>query len=326
MLKLFYRFQHLATLRPAATTTTIRIGIVANDNVVADQFCTTILGHALFEDKWDSLPLKGMVSPLLRSWYAQNEQRTLVPQSSRLSGEDGTSLELVRLDNFQDRSISINALLLLLPTNLSEVTECSLRDAIRDAPVDIPLNVLCVVDGSDVNQHMENYDESNDNVALRAATALHKVAVSGGGGGSENKQLYSIRFGRIDQDQQAWRSLFLAQHSVLYPTARLRGKAFTQACGIIFAACNRRGTWDWNIFERVVFGGNTLTSTGKKELEYLHGHPESVKDVCDWFTRLIHSGKASLVWVALRNFGFNGALEKKRMTHHKSQIPTRLVK
>ena len=41
--------------------------------------------------------------------------------------------------------------------------------------------------------------------------------------------------------------------------------------------------------------------------------PASVQDVIAWYDRMIASGNAALVWIVLRNFGFDGRLRKKRI-------------
>ena len=54
--------------------------------------------------------------------------------------------------------------------------------------------------------------------------------------------------------------------------------------------------------------------------------PASVQDVIAWYDRMIASGNAALVWIVLRNFGFDGRLRKRRIKHYKPQIHERLVK
>ena len=324
--------QHIATKiatrrSPSNTLRSVRIGIISSNENIVQTFAQNILTHAYFDTLEALSPtLQKIVQPLLHQWYSQsNGRRILIPNSEHLSGESGT-LELILLDNSQDRSIQINAALLLLPTTLESTTELMLKDVLHEMPTDVPLNVLCIIGQNDINNNVHDQDSpithyDQDDIAIKAAAAIYNINTE-----TTDLDLYSIRFGRVDQGEQAWRSLFLAQHSVLYPSGRLKGARFTQACGIIYASCCKNGIFDWSTFARVVFGENNLTDVGKKELMYSTGQPESVKDVVHWFERLTQSGKASLVWVALRNFGFDGNLVKGRVKHYKSQIPTRLVK
>ena len=67
-------------------------------------------------------------------------------------------------------------------------------------------------------------------------------------------------------------------------------------------------------------------STRTEEKAVVLTSPQKVLDVVAWFDRIVLSGNSSLVWMILRNFGFNGMLVKKKQLFHKSQIPPRLVK
>ena len=323
-------------------------------------------------------------------------------------------MELVHMTTNNLSNVPVNAALLLISTTLKEMSMPTFRNKIAREVDKIQqrsaiVNIMCVLEEDDIEQQMKHTTPSTTTgTAAEAARNLQRITTTINNKHKTNA-IYSYKFGTLNtSSKHAYQSLYLTQQSCLYPTHRLVGQKYFQACGIIWTSCSKNGHWDWAIFERVVFGTASMTDAkkfalmypnetshgdsngvkkeskeeqafhqlhsiacAKKELTYIdpstgyhvltsvaherrgkccgnvcrhcpfnHANvppehraeqekslsPASVQDVIAWYDRMIASGNAALVWIVLRNFGFDGRLRKKRIKHYKPQIPERLVK
>jgi len=300
------------------TNTLVRIGIYTDIPSDFNTFCQNVILQATLrnsfvgEDFKIPQPFKNILSSLLLNYYT-TDYITRVPNADIMTGEF-CNLELInkskeqldktnttnKTEDQDNVDVPINAALLLVPANINgnanntKTNKMKMNEwqqnatsILQNVPPMIPINILLKIQPKDITK-------DKIQAITKEVLDLQKFKQKGNVG-----NVYSIRHNQIDDGGLAWKSLFLAQHSVLYPTNRLVGDRFNRACGIIFTSCSKNGKFDLDIFARVVFGYNTaedesFTTQRKKDLLYPDENPSNVKDISEWFNRLVDQGQCAL--------------------------------
>ena len=314
--------------RPAAAhLSPVRVSVAAADadGTAFEKFCVAAVLHALGDSGatpasstlLDLPAAERLVLSRFGDVDAAGRLRgVVVPDFGRLSGEN-THLELVRHHDSEEPSTfypaeECNAHILLVGVGANSRRSASWRDNLeaRLSALERPTTLAAVPEDTG----------AGSSAPMLASTAAKYSSI-----------VYSFRFCNPTDAASAHAACWASQHSVLYPSTRLRGPRLLEACKIVHSACwggrggdngGNGGAGGWHTFDRVVWGRPREDVTMRPPSAQI----ASPQDLAEWMTALRKSGNAMAAWGMLRAFGFDGQLVKRRHAFHKAHIPHRLVK